>query len=84
MAAAGLAMTAHDVVTPARQLSAPEDLFDIFLAATVGVAMLIKGQRPEVIEAIRQQITANVAENFRDGTGYRVPVPVAVITATRA
>ena len=43
--------------------------------------MLIKGQRQEVVEEIRNQITATVAKNHADGAGYRAPVPVAVITA---
>ena len=81
MAAAGLRMTAHDIVTPAWQLSAPDELFEIFLTATVGAAMLIKSQPPAVVEAIRRDITARVAERFADGAGYRAPVPVAVIEA---
>lgn len=78
---AGLKMTAHETVTPAWELSDPAELYDIFLTATVGASMLIKGQRPEVIAAIREQITATVVERFADGGGYRVPVPVSVITA---
>jgi hypothetical protein len=62
-------------------LDSPEELFEIFLTATVGASMLIKGQRQEVVEAIRDQITATVAKNHADSAGYRVPVPVAVITA---
>lgn len=81
MAEAGLNMTAHDVVTPAWQLAEPGELFEIFLTATVGAAMLIKGQAPRVSEAIRDDITARVARDHRAETGYRVPVPVAVITA---
>ena len=81
MSAAGLTMVAHETVIPAWELSEPEDLFDIFLTATVGAAMLIKGQKPEVIAAIREQITVAVAEKFADGDGYRVPVPVAVVSA---
>ena len=80
-AAAGLRMTAHETVTPAWELSKPAELFDIFLTATVGASMLIKGQKPEVVDAIRDQITSTVAEKFAVGDGYRVPVPVAVVTA---
>ena len=81
MAAAGLTMTAHETVTPAWELSAPEELFEIFLRATVGASMLIKGQQPETVAAIQEQINARVAQTFAADGGYRVPVPVAVITA---
>lgn len=84
MAGAGLRMTAHEVVTPAWELASPGELFEIFLTATVGASMLIKGQRQEVVEAIRDQITATVAKNHAYGAGYFVPVPVAVITAEPA
>ncbi len=84
MSAAGLDMIAHDTVTPAWELSAPEELFDIFMTATVGAAMLIKNQKPEVIKAIGDQITSTVANKFAKGSGFQVPVPVAVVTATPA
>ena len=78
---AGLNMTAHEVVTLAWELDQPEELFEIFLTATVGAAMLIKSQKPETVNAIRDQITQTVAEKFAEGSGYRVPVMVAVVTA---
>ena len=81
MAAAGLALIAHDTVTPVWELSEPDGLFDIFLNATVAAAQLLKAQKPEVIEAIRDQITAAVSAKFASGDGYRVPVPVAILTA---
>jgi len=84
MAGAGLTMTAHEVVTPAWVLDEPDELFEIFLTATVGGAMLIKSQTPETIGAIRDRITETVAHKFSDGSGYRVPVPVAVVTAVPA
>lgn len=84
MAGAGLRLTAHEVVTPAWKLQRPEELFDIFLTATVGAGMLIRSQDQETIGAIRDQVSATVAERFPDGSGYRVPVPVAVLTAVPA
>lgn len=84
MADAGLALSDHDKVAQAWVLSGAEELFEIFLTATVGARMLIMSQRPETIEAIRQDITAKVAKNFADGSGYRVPVPVAVLCAETA
>jgi len=69
MGEAGLSVTSYEVLTPALRLSAPEELFEIFLTATVGASMLIKSQKPEVIEAIRQQITATVTDKYADGSG---------------
>ncbi|MEM7301602.1 MAG: class I SAM-dependent methyltransferase [Pseudomonadota bacterium] len=81
MSTAGLKMIAHETMTPAWEITQPVELFDIFLNATVGAAMLIKSQKDSVIAAIRDQIASTVAEKFSSGTGYRIPVPVAVVTA---
>ena len=81
---AGLRVVAHETVTPVWVLSKPEELYDIFLTATVGASMLIEAQKPEVITAIGDQITKAVSEKFADGDMYRVPVPVVVITASLA
>ena len=82
MTAAGLDLVEHETVTPVWELSEPGDLFDIFLTATVAASQLIKTQKPDVIEAIRDQITSAVSAKFVSGGGYRVPVPVAILTAT--
>lgn len=84
MTAAGLEMVRHETVTPAWELSEASELFDIFLTATVGAAMLIKGQTANTVEAIKQQITSTVAEKFQTANGFRVPVPVAVVEAVSA
>ncbi len=84
MTAAGLQLTNHETVTPAWELSQADELFDIFLTATVAASQLIKTQKPDVITAIRDQITSAVREKFRSGDGYRVPVPIAVLTAKPA
>jgi ubiquinone/menaquinone biosynthesis C-methylase UbiE len=81
---AGLELIAHETVTPAWILKQPDDLFDIFLTGTVAASQLLKSQTPEIVEVIRKQITATVAEKFASGDGYRVPVPVAVLTAEPA
>jgi len=83
MGEAGLALQNRETLTPAWQLAAPEELFDIMFQATVGVAMLLKSQEPQVIEAIRDQVTATVKERFANGAGFRVPVPVVVIAAKK-
>lgn len=83
MGASGLQVVSHEIVSAFWELSDPEDLFDIFLTATVAAAQLIKAQKPEVIDSIRIQITQAVREQFRDGQGFRVPVPVAVVEAKK-
>jgi 2-polyprenyl-3-methyl-5-hydroxy-6-metoxy-1,4-benzoquinol methylase len=84
MADAGLAMDAHDVMTPLLRLKHPDELFTIFLTATVGVSMLIRGQPDHVINAIRRDVANVVASTFAASNGYLVPVPVAIMSATTA
>lgn len=81
---AGLTMLDHDVFTPAWELETPDGLFDIFLTATVGAAMLIKSQTPEAISAIRNDVAARVETDHAENGGYRVPVAVSVVTAEAA
>ena len=84
MAAAGLTMTSHEDVEEAWVLQAPSELFDIFNEATVGAKMLIAGQKPETVAAIRARMTEIVAERHADGDRWRVPVTVSVIEAETA
>jgi SAM-dependent methyltransferase len=79
----GLSFKSHEVVEPAWLLEEPSDLFQIFLTATVGARMLITSQTAAVVSAIGEQITTAVAERFKSGAGYRVPVPVSLITAEK-
>ena len=81
---AGLQMVAHDTVTPSWNLTKPDELFDIFLTATVGVSMLIKGQKPDVVEKVRNQTSATVKAKFAVGDEYQVPVPVVIAIAAKA
>lgn len=81
LAAAGLTMTAHDDIEEAWTLAAPSELFDIFNEATVGAKMLIAGQTPQVVAAIREKMTEIVAQGYADGDHWRVPVLVSVIEA---
>ena len=83
LAAAGLKMTGHDQVQCAWEVSEPGELFDIFLTATVGARMLITSQSEETKSTIRDNITEKVATSFADGDGFRVPVPICVVTATK-
>lgn len=82
MSGAALNLLAHETVLPAWELATPEELFEIFLKATVGASMLIKSQKPEVVEDIRDQITSTVAGEFAIEGGFRVPVAVSVVIAS--
>jgi ubiquinone/menaquinone biosynthesis C-methylase UbiE len=81
MASADLEVVEHGTVMAEWVLEKPTELFEIFLTATVGAGMLIRSQTDEVIEQIANAITKYVSENCFDGSGYNVPVAVAVITA---
>jgi len=80
---AGLELMLHEILNPAWILSKPDELFEIFMTGTVGARMLITSQEESVVTAIREQIATNVAENFAVADGYRVPAPVAVISARK-
>jgi SAM-dependent methyltransferase len=79
----GLSLQSHEVAEPAWLLEDPSDLFQIFLTATVGARMLIMSQAKDIVSAIRDDITSAVAVRFKNGSGYRVPVPVAIMMALR-
>ncbi len=51
--------------------------------ATVGARILLRSQTDDTIEKIRSKVDQTVAEKFKAGEGYKVPVPVAVVTAVR-
>ncbi|WP_135505615.1 class I SAM-dependent methyltransferase [Roseovarius aestuariivivens] len=83
MAEAGLDMTSHGALASAWTVDAPKDLFDIFLTATVGARMLILSQSDETVNKIADTVAATVAQKFATGTGYEIPVNIALIAATR-
>ncbi len=80
---AGLTLADHQLVPAVWRLEQPGELFEIFLTATVAAAQLLKSQSPDVLAAIKAEITGKVAEKFAADGGYRVPVPVAVLRAQR-
>lgn len=81
MAAAGLRLTSHDTVVPVWDMSSPIELFEIYEQGTVGVSMLIRSQQADIIARIRDTIAAKVASDYAEGSSFRVPVPVAVLSA---
>ena len=83
MAGAGLRLTAHDEMTPLLRLQHPDELFTIFLTATVTVSMLIRSQSDDIVARIRRDVAAAVAANCTAGGGYLVPLPVVIMNASR-
>ena len=81
MATSDLRMVSHHNVTTHWQLDEPDELFEIFLTATVAASQLIKGQKPDIIAAIRDQITTAVRNEFAEENGYCVPVGIAIVQA---
>ena len=81
MNASGLHVVSHENVTTHWRLDEPDELFEIFLTATVAASQLIKGQKPAVIDAIRARITNAVRDNFGEAGIYRVPVAIAIVEA---
>jgi ubiquinone/menaquinone biosynthesis C-methylase UbiE len=63
-------------------LSAPEDLFEIYAKGTVRAAMLLSQQPAQDLASIRSALTSTVREQFSSGDRWRVPVPAALIRAT--
>lgn len=78
---AGFELTDHLRLETAWELRNPEELFEIFQEATVGVAMLLKSQSSDAVEAIRAETARTVSGSFAEGDGYLVPVPIAIVTA---
>jgi SAM-dependent methyltransferase len=65
-------------------LGEPEDLFEIIYAkGTVRAAMVLSNQPTRNLAAIRSALTAAVREQFSCGDRWRVPVPAALVRATR-
>ena len=84
MASASLEMVEHGTVMAEWVLENQTELFEIFLTATVGAGMLIRSQTDETVEKIGNTIAKYVSENCLNGSRYKVPVPVAVVTARPA
>ena len=58
-------------------------LFEAILHGTVRAAALLKAQRQEALQAIRESVRQAVAEYTSDGA-YRVPRPAVLATAAKA
>ena len=79
--ASGLRLISHENVITHWHLDEPDELFEIFLTGTVAASQLIKGQKPDIVEAIRDQITDAVRKDFAEANNYSVPVAIAVLQA---
>ena len=84
MKKAGLRIVGHDILLTAWTLDDPEELFEIFRTATVDMSALIEAQTPDVVEAMREDVTRAVRSRFRTASGYRVPVGAVIVEAEPA
>jgi SAM-dependent methyltransferase len=64
-------------------LSAAEELFEIFRVGAPRAGYLLRQQPADNCDAIREAIVAKTRERFSDGSGYRVPIPAALIVAAK-
>jgi ubiquinone/menaquinone biosynthesis C-methylase UbiE len=81
LSAAGFSNIDVTTVDCVWDLTAPEDLFEIYAKGTVRAAMLLSKQPPQNLAAIRSALTATVREQFSTGDRWRVPVPAALVRA---
>ncbi len=79
---AGFSNIRFTIVDCAWDLDAPERLFEIFANGSFRAAMLLAGQSPDRVAAIRSTMTKAVSQRFKAGTRWRVPMPAALLQAT--
>ena len=71
------------IVPATWRLSAPDDLFDGFLAGTVRMAALLAAQPPAARAKIREAVAEAVGAFGRDGA-FRVPTAAVLVSASAA
>lgn len=82
LAAAGLKNPRFTDIDSAFRFSDPSSFADVFEHATVRAAMLISSQTKTARIAIREEMTARVANEFGDSQGgWIVPFPATMVTA---
>lgn len=79
----GLTLVEHRILPLRWHLEAPEQLFERFAHGTVGVRMLIEGQRGEAIRRISAAAAREVEARFATPGGFEVPVPAAALLARK-
>ncbi len=79
---AGFSDLDFTIVDCAWDLDSPERLFEIFEKASFRAAMLLAGQPPDNVAAIRSAIAEAVRQRFSTGTRWRVPIPATLLRAT--
>ena len=80
--AAGFQNVDLTIVDCAWDLASPEGLSEIYEEATVRAAMVLAGQPPANLFAIRRAMAEAVQKRFACGDRWRVPVPAALVRAT--
>jgi SAM-dependent methyltransferase len=79
---AGFSNIDFTIVDCVWDLDSPERLFEIFANGSFRAAMLLAGQPPDKVAAIRSAMAEAVSERFKTGTRWRVPMPAALLRAT--
>ncbi|MEM0948887.1 MAG: methyltransferase domain-containing protein [Pseudomonadota bacterium] len=80
---AGLAMTRHQVVPCHWDLTAPEELAEIFHKGAPRGGKLMSIQPSENLAAIKAAMAAKVRAEFAHGDGWRVEIPAAMVVALK-
>ena len=84
MLEAGFSGLEFIIVDCAWNLDSPERLFEIFEKASIRTAKLLTGQPSENVVAIRSAVAEAVRQRFGAGARWHVPIPAALLRATRA
>lgn len=80
--AAGFQFVSVTTVPQTWSLSSPDEIFDAVLSGSVRAAATLKGQSPEVFEAIRAAIRDTISA-YKQGEKYEVPMPAVLVSATK-
>jgi SAM-dependent methyltransferase len=80
---AGFASPTVRTVPQAWPLADPDQLFQLVLQGTVRAAALLRAQSPAARDAIRRELR-ELAEGYRNGNRYEIPMPALVATAVKA
>jgi ubiquinone/menaquinone biosynthesis C-methylase UbiE len=80
---AGFASPTVRTVPQVWRLADADQLFQLVLQGTVRAAALLRAQSPAAREAIRRTLR-EVAETYRSGNRYELPMPALIATAVKA
>lgn len=64
------------------RLRLPNDLFSAVMEGTIRASATLRGQTAAALEKIKESVASRLSA-YRTGTGYAVPMPALIISATR-